>query len=284
MSIPRVSVLMTAYNVEKHLAIAIESVLNSTFEDLELIITDDQSSDQSIAIAREWAGKDSRVKVHINEKNLGDYPNRNRAASHAQGEYLKYVDADDYLYPNGLKILVEMIDQFPDAGYGLCSLDQDYDRPYPFLLSPREAYQRHYFRSPIFHKAPLSSIIRRSAWETVGGFPEARMIGDTEMWHNMSRVFDVVLMPYGPVWYREHEGQETAKRTCGSTDDDILYERVVQRALVHTDCPLNPDEKSKVTHRYYTRNMRQAIKSLIKCRLRDAIKRAKHAWSFARLF
>ena len=113
---PLVSVLMTTYNREKYLAIAVESVLASTYENFELIIVDDQSKDKSYEIALSYAQKDKRVKVFKNEKNLGDYPNRNKAASLANGKYLKYVDADDMIYPTGLEVMVSGMEKFPEAG------------------------------------------------------------------------------------------------------------------------------------------------------------------------
>src|SRR5690606_2521559 len=101
MSTPLVSVLMTVYNREKYIAEAIKSVLASTYQNWELIIVDDQSMDNSVAIAQSFAQKDPRIQVHVNKENLGDYPNRNRAASYAKGKYLKYVDSDDLIYPYG---------------------------------------------------------------------------------------------------------------------------------------------------------------------------------------
>ena len=160
---PLVSVLMTVYNREKYIRQAIESVIASTFQEWELIIVDDRSKDNSVMIARSYAEKDSRIKVYVNEQNLGDYPNRNQAASYANGKYLKYVDADDMIYPHGLELLVYYMEQFPDAGYGLCSLPQDKLSIFPFELSPEKAYYRHYFEQPLFHKAPLSSIIKKTA-------------------------------------------------------------------------------------------------------------------------
>lgn len=208
MSLPIVSVLMTAYNREKYIAQAIESVLASTLKDFELIIVDDGSKDNTIPISRKYESEDKRVKVFVNEKNLGDYPNRNQAASYAKGKYLKYVDADDCIYPWGLELLVTMMEQFPEAGWGLCSLDQNKEKPYPFILSPEEAYLYHYKGPGLFHKAPLSSIIKRETFEVIGGFNPIRMAGDFDMWHRLAQQFPVVLMPHGIVWYREHGEQE----------------------------------------------------------------------------
>jgi glycosyltransferase involved in cell wall biosynthesis len=81
--VPIVSVLMTSFNREKYIAEAIESVLASTYKDFELIIVDDVSTDATVAIAEKYAKQDGRIKVYKNQNNLGDYKNRNRAASYA---------------------------------------------------------------------------------------------------------------------------------------------------------------------------------------------------------
>jgi glycosyltransferase involved in cell wall biosynthesis len=112
---PLVSVLTTAYNRQEFVAEAIESVLSSTYKNWELIIVDDCSKDNTVAIAKGYARKDDRIKVNINEKNLGDYPNRNKAASYATGKYLKYLDSDDVLYREGLSKMVDFMERFPKA-------------------------------------------------------------------------------------------------------------------------------------------------------------------------
>src|SRR5579862_5201402 len=112
---PLVSVLMTAYNREEFIAKAIQSILDSTYSNFELIVVDDCSTDSTIRIAKEYETKDKRIRVFLNEKNLGDYPNRNKAASYASGKYLKYVDSDDIIYPFGLAMMVNRMEAFPEA-------------------------------------------------------------------------------------------------------------------------------------------------------------------------
>src|SRR5665647_2829415 len=97
-----VSVLMTAYNREKYNEEAIESVLTSSYNNWELIIVDDCSKDSTVDIAEKYARLDKRVHVYKNERNLGQFGNRNKAASYAKGVYLKYVDSDDIIYPLSL--------------------------------------------------------------------------------------------------------------------------------------------------------------------------------------
>lgn len=94
------------------MATAIESVLAQTYRNFELIITDDCSRDSSLQIAQRYQA-DRRVKVYRNERNLGDYANRNRAASLAKGKYLSYVDADDLIHPHCLETMVHAMEMFP---------------------------------------------------------------------------------------------------------------------------------------------------------------------------
>ena len=84
---------------------AIESVLASSYSNFELIIVDDGSSDSTVSIARKYEVEDNRVKLYVNKKNLGDYPNRNYAATLAKGHYLKYLDSDDYFLSRWINIL-----------------------------------------------------------------------------------------------------------------------------------------------------------------------------------
>ena len=94
-------------------------MLDGHFQDFELIIVDDQSTDCSLEIAHEFASKDPRIRVYRNEENLGDYPNRNKAASYARGKYIKYLDADDMHGRFMVDIMVDAMESFPEAGYGL---------------------------------------------------------------------------------------------------------------------------------------------------------------------
>lgn len=239
---PLVSVLMTSYNREKYIGEAIESVLNSTYKNFELIIVDDNSTDSTVEIARRFAANDERVQVYVNKENLGDYPNRNKAASYANGKYLKYVDADDMIYPSGLSHLVSVMEQFPMAGYGLCSLNQDKEKIFPFQLSPVEAYHYHYLGPSLFHKAPLSAILNKEAFEDTGGFTGKQHVGDFELWHILSKKYPVVLMPHGIVWYRQHADQQM---NDNRTDPFVpfKYYEVSKSFLTSTDCPLKFEEK-----------------------------------------
>lgn len=238
---PLVSVLMTAYNREKYIAAAIESVLSSTYTNFELIIVDDGSKDKTVEIAKGYT-TDARVQLYQNEKNLGDYPNRNKAASYATGTYLKYLDSDDVMYSYTLQILVAFMEQFPDAALGMSSIPVH--QPYPVLLSPKDTYLEHFYTYGHFNRAPGSVIIRKAIFDKVGGFTGERMIGDTQLWFTIAREHAIVKVPRDLVWNREHPDQES------KSDYAALYEqltsKVIQEAFNHPNCPLSAEEQAKV--------------------------------------
>lgn len=246
-----VSVLMTTYNREKFIEEAIQSVLASTYKNFELIIVDDCSKDKTLEIARKYEVLDQRVKVFINEKNLGDYPNRNKAASYASGKYLKYVDADDYIYSNGLEIIVNQMEKFQEAAVGLFSLAQNKEKPFPILLNPEQAYEYNFFGLGLFHKAPLSAIFRKDAFEEVGGFMPDRMTSDFEIWHRMAQTFNFLLIQDQIVWYREHDAQEVNSKS----KFELTYCRIERKYIW--------DEKSPLTEFQRRSVIRKRVKSFI---------------------
>lgn len=252
---PMVSVLMTAYNRERYIVPAIESVLASTYTDLELIIVDDRSTDHTYEIAKGYETKDARVRVHLNEENLGDYPNRNKAASLATGKYIRYLDADDMLYPFGLGISVEFTERFPEAGFGLGAYPDD-DAPFPILVQPRQIYLEHFYRYHHFDRAPGSGLIKLDAFRKVGGFSGKRMIGDNEFWFKISRYYPMVKVPIDLYWSRLHEGQES-KTEYARKNYRRLRLQVEQEALAHPDCPLTAEDMAALRTHLRKRDRRE---------------------------
>ena len=103
-----ISVIMPVYNVEKYLENSLNSVLTQSFTDIEVICVNDESTDGSLEILKEFEQKDRRVKV-INQKNRGNGGARNTGLKHAKGEYVYFFDSDDALFPEALEKMYENI-------------------------------------------------------------------------------------------------------------------------------------------------------------------------------
>ena len=112
--LPRVSVLIPAYNVEKYIAESIESILNQTYSDFELIIINDGSTDNTAKIIQQYASQDKRIKFINHKKNRGVSAIRNELLDTAIGEYAAFHDSDDISLPTRLAVQVEFLDKHPD--------------------------------------------------------------------------------------------------------------------------------------------------------------------------
>jgi glycosyltransferase involved in cell wall biosynthesis len=189
--------------------------------------------------------------------NLGDYPNRNKAASYAKGKYIKYVDADDMIYPWGLEIMVSCMEKFPLAGFGLSS-KQINEKIFPVCLSPREIYLEHYAGYYHFDRAPGSSIILTDVFNSIGGFSGKRLIGDYEFWFKISRVYPMVKLPVDMYWNRIHLGQES--KSLSALDYQMLRCNIEKEALKDPLCPLTKKEIDRIKIRQFKNTLRQYIK------------------------
>jgi len=205
---PLVSVLMTAYNREKYIAEAIESVMASTYKNWELIIVDDRSKDNTVKIAKSYEAKDNRIKVYINSENLGDYPNRNKAATYANGKYIKYLDSDDLIYPEGLEYCVTEMEKYPGAFFGLSMIDGDESEPSSMMIS-EEVIRKHLFHSTHLSTGPSGTIINREFFEKIGRY-DTRFKMASDAYFNMkaATLTPVVLLKIRFFFYRIHENQE----------------------------------------------------------------------------
>lgn len=104
----KISIIMPAYNTEKYISAAIDSVINQTFPDWELIIVDDGSTDNTGKIIDEYIEKDVRIKV-FHQSNQGVSSARNNAMERSTGDYMTFLDSDDVYHPERLKIMLDVL-------------------------------------------------------------------------------------------------------------------------------------------------------------------------------
>jgi glycosyltransferase involved in cell wall biosynthesis len=237
---PLVSVLMTAYNREQFIAEAIESVLNSTYTNFELIVVDDCSSDKTVEIARSYAEKDERIKLYVNEKKLDQFPNRNKAAGYAMGKYIKYLDSDDMIYDWGLAYCIDMMEKHPKAGMGMFQAHNKVEEEY---LTPDQSINYHFFRSTFLTIGPSGIILKTKAFENAGLFDPGYGV-PSDMYFNikMASMFPIIILKKEFFFYREHEGQEIKNR-YSYLYNDYTYLRDV---LNLPEIPISLEKKHKL--------------------------------------
>ena len=272
---PKVSVLMTAYNRAPYIRSSVESVLAQTYGDFELIIVDDCSTDGTREIARECERLDPRVHVAVNERNLGDYGNRNHAATLARAPMFKYHDSDDLMYPHCLEVMVSMLSSEPRAGFGLSRGAVWPGGPCPMLLTPRMAYQREFFGQGIFSCGPSGAIFRTETFRRLGGFENVGAPSDMYFWLRACAFESVLLLPADLFWYRLHPAQEMQ-----SAAGQRQYARAagwMWEALSWPECPLSPEEREQARRNFVYRLALRTVRDLRRGRWRFATARLRHS-------
>jgi glycosyltransferase involved in cell wall biosynthesis len=254
---PLVSILMTAYNRQAFIGEAIESVIASTYQNWELIICDDCSTDETFEIAKNYSLNDSRIRAFKNEKNLGDYPNRNKAASHARGEFMVIVDSDDWMFKESLiKWIAVMKDK--NVCFGMYSLIKHNE---PVLLQPAAIISMHFFKEPVLSFGPIATIIRTSYFKSINGFPE-KYGPANDMYYNLKAAAgtQTLVFPYPLVNYRVHAGQELNNKY------GYLYNnyRYLKDALQELNLPLTVNEILYLEHKNNRRFVVNICKYLLK--------------------
>lgn len=235
---PLVSVLMTSYNREQYIGEAIESVAASVYVNFELIIVDDRSQDKTVEIAKGYVAKDDRLQLHLNEKNLGDYPNRNKAVSLAKGKYIMFCDSDDMFFPESVNYCVEEMENNPDAKFGIYYVGTE---EHSFLLSPDEVLNRNFFHEPNLNMGPGGTIINREFFFKIGGYPE-KYGPANDMYFNIKAAANskVLFLPKLFLNYRIHENQEK-NNPFGYLHNGYNY---LKDALSELDLPLTAKQKN----------------------------------------
>ena len=196
---------MTAYNREQFIAEAIESVLNNSYRNIELIVVDDGSTDKTIEIAKGYDQSDSRVKVYINQKNLGDYPNRNKAATYATGDFMMYVDSDDKLNADTINKIFSSVSDITTLNFAMYWSHSNET----FSLNSNEALTKHFFEKQFLYMGPGGTFIRRSFFNSIGSYPE-KYGPANDMYFNLKACCfsSIHLFPFEFIYYRIHAGQE----------------------------------------------------------------------------
>lgn len=221
---PKVSIVVPNYNHARFLRQRIDTILSQTFQDFELILLDDCSTDDSRAVLSSYASNPHVQAIEFNEQNSGTtYKQWNKGVRLARGEYVWLAESDDYSDPRFLERMVAVLDANSKAQFVFCrsySTTED-GRPDGFgdsrflgadqdcwsvdyCRDGREVCRRYMIRSNILPNAS-SVLFRKSAYERIGGADESmRLNGDWKLWASLMMQGDVAYVSEPLNYYRFH--------------------------------------------------------------------------------
>lgn len=200
---PLISVIMPCYNAAAYLREAVDSVLTQTYTQVELIVIDDGSTDDSRRILQEYG---DRIRV-LDQANRGPYPARNMGLAHAGGELVAFLDADDWWRPDCLELLEGALQTHPDAALAYCgwqnvqATDRNTDPHVPPDYGGKDKLARLLSGGSPW---PIhAALTRKSVIDARGGFrTDLPTSMDFDLWLAIAARYEVVLVPEILAFYR----------------------------------------------------------------------------------
>lgn len=230
---PKVSVCIPVYNREDFIAEAVESVLQQTFTDFELIITDNCSTDKTPQIVKSYAEQDRRIIYYRNEHNLGICSNINRAMLLSRGEYIKCLCSDDKLAPECLEVFVEKMDKHPKVSlitsFTQSFGDSDKIRDQSYFPGTGKlngkVCQKDLLINGNWEGSPSSVMFRRKDLHIgLGNHMWRYWVGDLDLWMRLLGIGDAYVVPQVLSYLRIHERQESS---IHGVDFRLIKERLM---------------------------------------------------------
>lgn len=207
MNPPLISVVMPCYNAENYVENAVESVFQQSHKNVELIVVDDGSIDKSYSLLTQCRNKYPNLKV-FQQANLGPFPARNLALKHADGEFIAFLDADDYWDPNFLEKLLRGIENNnADLGYcGWQNIVEGGENGPAYIPTP---YEQGDISQAFLASCPWpihAALVRRAIIEKADGFSLRRFSAmDYDLWIRISAITrNIILVPEVLAFYRWH--------------------------------------------------------------------------------
>lgn len=224
----KVSVLVPVFNGEHYLAECLDSILAQDFSDLEILVSDDVSTDSSLEIIKRFASRDARIRWWKNPRHLGLTANSNACLNEARGEYVKFVHQDDKLLSAGaIQKMVTLLDEHPGAVLvgsrqhltGTDSLPAIFSDQSGFF-NGRQMIVKCLERNTNLIGQPTLTLFRRL--QAQRGFNESFTgLMDYEMWCYLLEQGDFAYIAEPLATWRVHKHQQTA-RAQGASDDEHL--------------------------------------------------------------
>lgn len=266
---PLFTIATITYNSSKWIREAIESILSSTYTDFELLIFDDASDDSTWDIVQEYS--DQRIVLNRNEKNIGEYNNRNVALNSARGKYILFIDGDDILYKDTLKKYTNYLEYFQDcdAIWGVEYNKMDFIL-FPYLLKPYELTMLNYVGGSDFTFLGFTeSLFKIEALKAIGGFSNQFVTGDTYIKRKFCCFYNVLIIQNGNAFWRQHPNQASNKnkKDYGGLIENYLMDKEI---LASDYIPLNGDDLKMAVSNFKVRTIKLLVsKTILKFKFFD---------------
>ncbi|PZV06832.1 MAG: glycosyl transferase family A [Leptolyngbya sp.] len=231
---PTVSVVVPVYNGEATLAKTLESILNQTFSDLEVVVIDDGSTDGTLAVLSNF--KDPRIKIFSYE-NGGLPVARNRGINRATGEFISFIDADDLWSIDKLEQQVQALNHHPQAGVAY-SWTAFVDEQGEFLYARESSYLEGDVYPQLLVRNFISSgsniLVRRSVIETVGLFdPQLQSVEDWEYYLRLATHCHFAVVKQHQIFYRKSSRSMATNIPVMEVASLTVIERSFAKAPAH---------------------------------------------------
>lgn len=220
----KVSVIIPVYNDEKYLRQCVDSVLNQTYHNLEVILVDDGSTDQSPTICEEYRQRDHRVRV-LHKQNGGVGSSRNAGLAMVTGKYVLFVDNDDWLDEQHVECLHNLLKQKnADIAVGNYSVFHPKDSRLSFFVTPKDYYQKDYtptewtgiqytneYNLSQVYTVPWGKLYKRNLFRNIQYPLKAKVEDDLTTWKVYFKANKISFINKPIYWHRLFEDSVTAK-------------------------------------------------------------------------
>jgi glycosyltransferase involved in cell wall biosynthesis len=211
----RVSIIIPTYNREEFLLEAVKSVLAQTYEDFELIVVDDGSTDGTKKVIQRYK---KRLR-YLSQANQGVSAARNNGLAHAQGEFVAFLDSDDLWLPEKLAAQIAFMDRHPQAQ--ICYTDEIWIRR-GVRVNPKKRHAKYSGEIyphclPLCIISPSSALMRRGLFAQVGGFdPNLPVCEDYDLWLRVAAYYPVYFIPQRLIVKRGGHVDQLSRREWGN--------------------------------------------------------------------
>jgi glycosyltransferase involved in cell wall biosynthesis len=248
---PTVSVIIPSYNHERFVEQCIQSVLDQTFQDFEIIITDDASTDRTVVFIEKF--DDKRIKLFQHAENKGACVAANNCINHSSGKYIAMLSSDDAWYPEKLEVQVNYLEQHPEIGAVFGKVDwidetgqiiRDKNFPYMDVFNVRNR-SRFEWLWHFFYKGNClchpCSLVRRECYTKIGLLnPALANIPDFDLWIRLCLRYEIHILDQRLIKFRRMIDEKNAS---GDTNTSRIRNRFEYRQTLNNYLHItDPDE------------------------------------------